>query len=85
MIKWLRRIGFGVVALVVVTVGAGAVYEALARADAANRFPAPGRLVDIGGGRRLQLDVSGGAGLAVPGGQHGRRRVVGRPRQREEE
>jgi pimeloyl-ACP methyl ester carboxylesterase len=64
MIKWLRRISVGIVALVVLAVGGGATYEALARADAARRFPPPGRLVDIGG-RRIQLDCRGAGSPVV--------------------
>lgn len=42
----------------------GATYEIIARAHAAKDFPAPGRLVDIGGGRHIQLDCRG-AGTPV--------------------
>ncbi|WP_340647645.1 alpha/beta hydrolase [Phenylobacterium sp.] len=59
MKKWLKRIGLGVVAVVALTVLAGAGFEGLSRAAAARSFPAPGRLVDVGGGRRLQLDCRG--------------------------
>jgi pimeloyl-ACP methyl ester carboxylesterase len=59
MKKWLKRIVLGVVALVALTVLAGAGFEGLSRAAAAKSFPAPGRLVDVGGGRRLQLDCRG--------------------------
>ena len=64
MKRWLQRIAVVVLALLAVVVIAGAVYEALARARAARDFPPPGRLVDVGGGRRIQLDCRG-AGFPV--------------------
>src|SRR5215472_11966043 len=58
MLKWLKRIGVGAVALIAVVVAAGAIYEQIARANARKEFPPRGRLVDIGG-RRIQLDCRG--------------------------
>jgi pimeloyl-ACP methyl ester carboxylesterase len=46
------------VALLVVLVAAGAIYEALSRHWAAVKYPPPGRLVDIGG-RKIHLDCRG--------------------------
>ncbi|HZZ37274.1 MAG TPA: alpha/beta hydrolase [Caulobacteraceae bacterium] len=63
MLKWLKQIALGVLALAVLAVAGGAAYEAIARASAARTFPAPGRMVDVGG-RRLQLDCRG-AGAPV--------------------
>ncbi|MEZ4457497.1 MAG: alpha/beta hydrolase [Gemmatimonadales bacterium] len=57
--KWLKRITLGVVGLVLLAAMAGAGYEALARRRAARDFPPPGQLVDVGGGRRMQLDCRG--------------------------
>ena len=59
MIKWLKRIVLGVVALIALTGAVGAGFEGLSRAAAAKSFPAPGRLVNVGGDRRLQLDCRG--------------------------
>lgn len=59
MARWLKRIGLGVAALIAVALMAGAAFESLSRASAAKTFPPPGRLVDVGGGRRLQLDCRG--------------------------
>lgn len=59
MRKWLKRIGLGIIALVALTVIAGSGFEGVSRIAAARSFPAPGRLVDIGDGRRLQLDCRG--------------------------
>ena len=64
MMRWLKRLGQGVLALVVLAVVAGAAYEQIERAHARRAFPAPGRLVDIGGGRHIQLDCRG-AGAPV--------------------
>ena len=59
MKKWPNRIGLGLVVFVALTLVAGASFEALSRANAARSFPALGRLVDIGGGRHIQLDCRG--------------------------
>jgi pimeloyl-ACP methyl ester carboxylesterase len=56
--KWIRRVGFVVVSLIVLTVLAGAGYETAGRSRAAKDFPVPGKLVDIGG-RRIQIDCRG--------------------------
>lgn len=56
--KWLKRIGLGLVALLAVLTVVGSIYERMARRRATADFPAPGRLVDIGG-RRLHLDCRG--------------------------
>ncbi|MFC4312391.1 alpha/beta fold hydrolase [Steroidobacter flavus] len=56
--KWLTRIGLGLLALLVMVTLFGAGYEMLARHRAARDFPPTGRLVDIGG-RRIHLDCRG--------------------------
>jgi pimeloyl-ACP methyl ester carboxylesterase len=48
----------GAGALLALLVGFGAVYEGVSRARLDDRYPAPGRLVDIGG-RRIHLDCRG--------------------------
>ena len=58
MKKWLRRIGVGVLIVVLLAVVSGATYEWLGRRAAVRDFPAPGTLVDVGG-RRIQLDCRG--------------------------
>jgi pimeloyl-ACP methyl ester carboxylesterase len=58
MMRWLRRIGIGFVALALLVVSVGAAYEAMGRRRARREFPPPGRLVDIGG-RRIHLDCRG--------------------------
>ena len=58
MKKWLKRAALGALALLGVGVVAGAVYEALGRVRAARDFPAPGRLVAVGGGRHIQLTAA---------------------------
>ncbi len=57
--RWLRRTVVGGVGVVLVAVAAGAGYEAYARHRAASDYPPPGRLVDVGGGRRIHLDCRG--------------------------
>jgi pimeloyl-ACP methyl ester carboxylesterase len=57
--SWFARIAsIGVMALVAV-LAAGATYEQLMRVQARREFALAGRLVDVGGGRRLQLDCRG--------------------------
>ncbi len=71
--RWAKRILLGLVALVVVLVVAGAVYEAFGSWSDARRFRPPGRLVDVGG-RRIHLHCTGSgsptvvldAGLGLP-------------------
>lgn len=59
MKKWIKRIGLGIIALVVVVVLLGSGYEAFSRHRIAQAFPPAGRLVDIGGGRKLEIDCRG--------------------------
>jgi len=58
MKRWAKRIAISIGALVVLAMLFGTVTEAVMRTRAARRYPAPGRLVDIGG-RRIQLDCRG--------------------------
>lgn len=58
VLRWLKRIGLGLVGLLVLAVTVGAGYEALARRRAAREHPPAGTLVDIGG-RRIHLDCRG--------------------------
>lgn len=59
LLRWLKRIGLGVVVLVLLGVVFGAGFEALARHQAARDFPPPGRVVDIGAGRKMHIDCRG--------------------------
>jgi pimeloyl-ACP methyl ester carboxylesterase len=61
MLFWITRIGL---ILLVLTV-AGLVAERIAEALDDRRFPPPGRLVDIGGGRALHLVCEGSAGPVI--------------------
>lgn len=62
--KWIRRAGLALVSVIVLAVLVGAGYEAAGRRRAAKDFPAPGKLVDIGG-RRIQIDCSGSGSPTV--------------------
>jgi pimeloyl-ACP methyl ester carboxylesterase len=63
--RWLKRIGLGILALLVVAVLGGTAYEMWARHRVAAEFAPPGKLVDIGG-RRIHLDCRGaGAPIVV--------------------
>ncbi len=56
--RWLKRIGIGVLAVLAAAILTGAAYEMWARQRTAAEFPARGVLVDIGG-RRIHLDCRG--------------------------
>jgi pimeloyl-ACP methyl ester carboxylesterase len=58
MKKWIKRIGLGLIGLLALGVIVGSVYEMIGRRAAAATYPAPGKLVDIGG-RRIQIDCRG--------------------------
>ncbi len=63
MKKWLKRMGLGALALLVLLLVAGATYEALGRHHALRDHPPSGRMVELDG-RKLQLDCRG-AGTPV--------------------
>ena len=63
-----RWVGRGVVGLTMVcasTLLIGGTYEQIARRRSVADFPAPGKLVDVGAGRRLQLDCRGNGSPTV--------------------
>ena len=63
--RWLKRIGIGVLALLAAAILAGTAYETWNRHRVAAEFPPRGTLVDIGG-RRIHLDCRGtGAPIVV--------------------
>ena len=63
--QWFRRIATIAAAAAVAATIVGAAGEATMRRDAERRFPPAGRLVDVGGGRRLQLDCRGAGSPTV--------------------
>lgn len=58
MKEWIVCVCLGLFALAVLVTIVGVAYEMLARRHAAQKFPPPGKLVDIGG-RQIQLDCRG--------------------------
>ena len=62
---WLKRIAVGAATLVAVVVLTGTTYEQIMRRRATAEFSAPGRLVDVGGGRRIQIDCRGAGSPTV--------------------
>lgn len=64
MTRWMKRIALAAVLLLALGVVSGACFEAVMRHRAAHDYPAPGRLVDIGG-RRLQMDCRGSGSPTV--------------------
>src|SRR5262245_65576021 len=62
--KWLKRIALGFVAVLLVAVALGAIYQRAMFARDAERFPMPGQLVDVGG-RRLHLYCTGSGSPTV--------------------
>jgi pimeloyl-ACP methyl ester carboxylesterase len=64
MRRTLKLIGLLIVVAVALLLGVGAIWEQVERQQAVRDFPAPGRLVDIGG-RRIQIDCRGTGSPAV--------------------
>src|SRR5580700_10958195 len=58
VLSWLRRIGFGLLVLLVGIVIVGIAIEAIGRKQAHEKYPARGQMVDIGG-RKMHLDCRG--------------------------
>jgi pimeloyl-ACP methyl ester carboxylesterase len=56
LFKWTAIVIGGCLALLLVV---GAVWEQVERREVAAAYPPPGRLVDIGGGRRMQIECRG--------------------------
>jgi pimeloyl-ACP methyl ester carboxylesterase len=56
VLKW---VAIGVGGCLVLLLGVGAVWEQVERRQVAAAYPAPGRLVAIGGGRRMQIECLG--------------------------
>lgn len=65
MRRWLKRIGLGLVGLVVLVVVGGASYEQYMRFRATHSYPPMGKLVDVAGGRRIQIDCRGAGSPTV--------------------
>jgi len=62
LLKWLAiAVGGGLALLLMV----GMVWEQVERRQVAAAYPAPGRLVDIGAGRRMQIECLGSGGPTV--------------------
>jgi len=57
--RWAKRIAVGLAALGAIALLSGASYEQLMRGRAREAQPMPGRLVDVGHGRRIQIDCRG--------------------------
>jgi pimeloyl-ACP methyl ester carboxylesterase len=64
MRRILRTVGLLIAVAVALLLGVGAIWEQVERQHAVRDFPAPGRLVDIGG-RRIQIDCRGTGSPAV--------------------
>jgi pimeloyl-ACP methyl ester carboxylesterase len=62
ILKWVAIAIGGCLALLLVI---GAVWEQVERRQVAAAYPAPGRLVDIGGGRRMQIECRGAGSPTV--------------------
>lgn len=56
--RWVKRILLGLLALLILLVAVGSIYEALGRKNAQAKYPPPGKLVDIGG-RKMHIDCRG--------------------------
>ncbi len=62
--RWPKRIAKGVAGLLLLSVVAGAGYEAFSRYNATRLYPPPGKLIDIGG-RNMHLDCRGAGSPVV--------------------
>lgn len=58
VLRWLKRILLGLLALAMIIVIIGTIYEALGRRNAQANYPPPGKLVDVGG-RKMHIDCRG--------------------------
>jgi pimeloyl-ACP methyl ester carboxylesterase len=63
--RWLKRIAVGLGALGAIAMLSGASYELLMRRRVREAYPVPGRLVEVGGGRRIQIDCRGAGSPTV--------------------
>lgn len=57
-LRWLKRILLGLLALLLLSVLAGAIYEAIGRWNAETEYPPRGKMVDVGGGK-MHIDCRG--------------------------
>jgi len=62
--KWVKRTALAIIIFVIAIVSIGGFYEQAARSRAAKDYPAPGKLVDIGG-RKIHLNCEGNGGPLV--------------------
>jgi len=65
MKRWIKRIALTIGGLIVAAILVGAGYEQIMRWRAAREFPLQGRLIDIGGGRHMQIDCRGSGAPTV--------------------
>jgi len=63
--RWVERIAIGLVSLGAIALLSGAAYEQSMRYRARRAYPVPGRLVDVGAGRRIQIDCRGAGSPTV--------------------
>jgi pimeloyl-ACP methyl ester carboxylesterase len=56
--RWLKRILLGLLALLILALVVGVIYEALGKKNAAEKYPPRGQLVDVGG-RKMHIDCRG--------------------------
>lgn len=65
MKRWIKRIALAIGGLIVAAILVGVAYEQIMRWRAAREFPVQGRLIDIGGGRHMQIDCRGSGAPTV--------------------
>jgi pimeloyl-ACP methyl ester carboxylesterase len=65
MKRWVKRIALTIGGLIVAAILVGAGYEQIMRWRVAREFPVQGRLLDIGGGRHMQIDCRGSGAPTV--------------------
>ncbi len=66
MLRWIKRIALVIGGLIVAAILVGTAYEQIMRWRASRDYPVQGRLLDVGGGRHMQIDCRGsGAPIVV--------------------
>lgn len=64
ILRFAKKAALAVLGIIAITVVTGATYETAMRRSTAKRYPAPGRMVDVGG-RRIQIDCRGAGSPTV--------------------
>ncbi|MEO8619649.1 MAG: alpha/beta hydrolase [bacterium] len=64
-LRFAKRAALAAVSIIAITAVTGATLESVMRRNTMRRYPAQGRMVDVGGGRRIQIDCRGAGSPTV--------------------